>query len=81
MLALVQLILLQIFIPVIPADLIAKNKLDELRTYFLTLYSEQKVQKAVNNCVREFKAPTKLFSYVNKNKTQEQKEEATKIFT
>ena len=39
-LALVQLILIRIFVPVVPADLINKSEFDELKKFFLTLYSE-----------------------------------------
>jgi hypothetical protein len=39
-LALVQLILMRIFVPVVPADLINKSEFDELKKFFLTLYSE-----------------------------------------
>lgn len=38
-LTVIQLILLKIFVPMSPADLIAKNKLDELRDFFATIYA------------------------------------------
>jgi hypothetical protein len=44
---------------------VSKNKIAELKEYYSDLYAPQHVDQAVENCIREFKEPAKMFSYVN----------------
>lgn len=50
--SLLQLVLLWLFAPHTPADLVARNRTDELRDFASRIYAKEDIDKVVSNCIR-----------------------------